>query len=234
MLSRYLLSTLSALSLLLSIVSGCPGPDCEAAHDESPAPVYLISIKPCDECHQGADQSPQRAVSTITYHRCASKSIVPYTSGSSTFWLSTPSCPSQTTVTSWMPQSDTCAAPQSGGLATKTLPAVTFTSYAPGSPPATVFLPASTPSPITHTTILSGSCVPSEIYHPGSTYWGTATQLTTVTSTIVKTESYPGPTVNNTLPASTQVVTYTRPGETIVTTLSESARTITLTTGMDL
>jgi hypothetical protein len=232
--SRYLLSTLSALSLLLSVVSGCPGPDCEAAHDASPAPVYLATTKPCDVCHHGADQPPQRAVSTITSHRCASKSIVPYTSGSSTFWLSTPSCPSQTTVTSWMPQSDTCAAPQSGGLATKTLPAVTFTSYASGSPPATVFLPASTPSPITHTTILPGSCVPSEIYHPGSTYWGTATQFTTVTSTIVKTESYPGPTVNNTLPGSTQVVTYTRPGETIVTTLSESARTITLTTGMDL
>jgi hypothetical protein len=232
--SRYLLSTLSALSLLLFVVSGCPGPDCEAAHDASPAPVYLATTKPCDVCHHGADQPPQRAVSTITSHRCASKSIVPYTSGSSTFWLSTPSCPSQTTVTSWMPQSDTCAAPQSGGLATKTLPAVTFTSYASGSLPATVFLPASTPSPITHTTILPGSCVPSEIYHPGSTYWGTATQFTTVTSTIVKTESYPGPTVNNTLPGSTQVVTYTRPGETIVTTLSESARTITLTTGMDL
>jgi hypothetical protein len=232
--SRYLLSTLSALSLLLFVVSGCPGPDCEAAHDASPAPVYLATTKPCDVCHHGADQPPQRAVSTITSHRCASKSIVPYTSGSSTFWLSTPSCPSQTTVTSWMPQSDTCAAPQSGGLATKTHPAVTFTSYASGSPPATVFLPASTPSPITHTTILPGSCVPSEIYHPGSTYWGTATQFTTVTSTIVKTESYPGPTVNNTLPGSTQVVTYTRPGETIVTTLSESARTITLTMGMDL
>jgi hypothetical protein len=223
MLSRYLLSTLLALSLLLFTVSGCPGPDCVGAYDASAASIR----------YNGEDQQIQRPVSTITSSRCTSKSAVPYTSGSSTFWLPTPSCPVQTTVTSWVPQSDTCAAPQSGGLATTTLPAVTYTSYASGSPPATVFLPASTLSAITYTTILSGSCLPNETYHPGSTFWGTATQFTTVTSTIVRTESYPGPTVVNTIPGSTQVVTYTRPGETIVTTLPGSARTITLTTGMD-
>jgi hypothetical protein len=223
MLSRYLLSTLSALSLLLSIVSGCPGPDCEGSYDASAASIR----------YHGADEQIQRPVSTITSSRCTSKSAVPYTSGSSTFWPPTPSCSVQTTVTSWVPQSDTCAAPQSGGLATTTLPAVTHTSYASGSPPATVFLPASTPSPITYTTILSGSCLSNETYHPGSTYWATATQFTTVTSTIVRNESYPGPTVVNTIPGSTQVITYTLPGETVVTTLPESARTITLTTGMD-
>jgi hypothetical protein len=202
--SRYLLSTLSALSLLLFTVSGCP--DCVGAYDASAASIR----------YHGEDQQIQRPVSTITSSRCTSKSAVPYTSGSSTFWLPTPSCPVQTTVTSWVPQSDTCAAPQSGGLAT-----------------TTVFLPASTLSPIIYTTSLSGSCLPSDVYHPGSTYWGTATQFTTVTSTTVRNESYPGPTVVKTIPGSTQVVTYTRPGETVVTTLPESARTTTFTTGMD-
>jgi hypothetical protein len=32
----------------------------------------------CDGCHHGAVQTPQRPVSTITSHRCASASIVPY------------------------------------------------------------------------------------------------------------------------------------------------------------
>ena len=232
MLSKYIPSSLLVLSLLLPTAIGCPGPDCVA--NESTAVVPFTTTKPCDGCHHGAMQLPRRPVSTITSHRCDSKSIVPYTSGSSTFWLSTPGCPSQTTVTSWIPPSDTCAAPQSGGLATRTLPAVTYTSYASGSPPATVFLPASTPSPVTHTTVLSGSCLPSEIYHPGSTFWGTATRYTTLTSTIVETETLQGPTIVDTLPGSTQVVTYTRPGETVVTTLPESARTITLTTGINL
>jgi hypothetical protein len=211
MLSRYLLSTLSALSLLLSIVSACPGPDCVGTYDASAASIH----------YHGADEQIQRPVSTITSSRCTSKSAVPYTPGSSTFWLPTPSCPVQTTVTSWVPQSDTCAAPQSGGLATLTLPAVTFTSYASGSPPATVFLPASTLSPTTYTTILSGSCLPNETYHQGSTYWATATQFTTVTSTIVRNESYPGPTV----PGPIQTIVSTQAGSTIVLTQTEPGST---------
>lgn len=163
----------------------------------------------------------QRPVSTITSSRCTSKSAVPYTSWSSTFWLPKLSCPVQTTMTSWVPQSETCAAPQSGGLATTTLPAVTFTPYASGSPPATVFLPASTLSTTTYTTILSGSCLPNETYHPGSTYWATVTQFTTVTSTIVRNESYPGPTV----PGPIQTIVSTQVGYTIILTQTEPGST---------
>jgi hypothetical protein len=170
--------------------------------------------------------------------------VVPYTSGSSTFWISTPSCPSQPTVTSWMSTNGTCAAPQSGNLITTTLPAytvtqpVTYTSYATESPPATITLSANTLPPITYTTVLPGSCSPSEVFFPGSTILGTATQLTTITSTIVQTAteysisraSYPGPMVVRTLPGSTQVITYTRPGETLVFTPYASLQIVTLTT----
>jgi hypothetical protein len=216
---RRLITTLSALSILatlasVTLASGCPGPDCLAVNQARQAPVYVTTTKPCDGCHHEPTSPRQQSIITITSRRCTTSSIVPYTSGSSTFWLSTPRCPSQPTVTSWMPQNDTCAAPQSAGQATTTLP------------------------PITFTTVLPGSCSPSEIFHPGSTVWGTVTQLTTVTSTIVQTSieysvsraSYPGPTIVSTLPGSTQVITYTRPGETLIFTPSASLRTVTWTT----
>lgn len=212
--SRRLISTLSTLSILTALAFGCPGPDCLAINQARQAPVYITTTKPCDGCHHEPTSPHQQSVVTITSRQCTSKSVVPYTSGSSTFWLSTPSCPSQPTVTSWMTQNGTCAAPQSAGRATTTLAAVTYT------------------------TVLPGSCAPSEIYYPGSTIWGTATQLTTITSTIVQTAtqysvsnaSYPGPTIVSTLPGSTQVITYTRPGETLVFTPPASLQTVTLTT----
>jgi hypothetical protein len=237
-------STLSALLIFTTLAFGCPGPDCLAINKARQVPIYVTSTKPCDECHHEPTSPLTRPVVTITSHQCASRSVVPYTSGSSTFWVSTPSCPSQPTVTSWMSTNGTCAAPQSGNLITTTLPAytvtqpVTYTSYATGSPPATVNLPPSTLPPITYTTVLPGSCSPSEVFFPGSTIWGTATQLTTITSTIVQTateysvshESYFGPTVVSTLPGSNQVITYTRPGETLFFTPSASLQIVTLTT----
>jgi hypothetical protein len=237
-------STLSALLIFTTLAFGCPGPDCLATNRARQAPVYVTSTEPCDECHHEPTSPAQRPVVTISSYQCSTRSVVPYTSGYSTFWVSTPTCPSQPTVTSWMTTNGTCAAPQSGNLVTTTLPAytvtrpVTYTSYATGSPPATVTLPASTLPPITYTTVLAGSCSPSEVYFPGSMIWGTATQLTTITSTIVQTAteysisraSYPGPTVVSTLPGSTQVITYTRPGETLVFTPSASVQIVTLTT----
>jgi hypothetical protein len=209
-----LITTLSALLILTALASGCPGPDCLAINQARQAPVYITTTKPCDGCHHEPTSPRQQSVITITSSKCTSSSVVPYTSGTSTFWFSTPSCPSQPTVTSWMSQNGTCAAPQSAGRATTTLP------------------------PITYTTVLPGSCSPSEIYYPGSTIWGTATQLTTITSTIVQTSieysvssaSYPGPTIVSTLPGSTQVITYTRPGETLIFTPPASLQTVTWTT----
>jgi hypothetical protein len=208
---RRLISTLSALSILTALAFGCPGPDCLATNQARQAPVYITATKPCDGCHHEPTSPHQQSVITITSRTCSSNSIVPYTSGSSTFWLSTPSCPSAPTVTSWMPQNATCAAPQSAGQATKTLPAVTYT------------------------TVLPESCSPSEIRYPGSTIWGTTTYLTTITSTIVQTSteysisqaSYPGPTIVSTLPGSTQVITYTRTGETLIFTPPASLQTVT-------
>lgn len=193
--SRRLISALSTLSVLTAIAFGCPGPDCLATNQARQAPVYVTTTKPCDGCHHEPTSSHQQSVITITSRQCSTKSVVPYTSGSSTFWLSTPSCPSQPTVTSWMTQDGTCVVPQSVGRTTTTLAAIAYT------------------------TVLPGSCSPSEIYYPGSTVWGTATQLTTITSTIVQTAteysishaSYPGPTVVSMLPGSTQVITYTHP-----------------------
>ena len=158
--SRRLISTLSTLSILATLTLGCPGPDCLAINQARQAPVYVTTTRPCDGCHHDSTSPARQSIITITSRQCTSKSIVPYTSGSSIFWLSTPSCPSQPTVTSWMPQNGTCAAPRSAGQATTTLPPVTFT------------------------TVLPGSCSPSEIHYPGSTIWGTATHLTTITSTI--------------------------------------------------
>lgn len=68
----------------------------------------------------------QKFVITITSRQCSSDSVVPCTSGSSTFWPSTSSCPSQPTVTSWMTRDGTCAAPQSAGRATEALPPITY------------------------------------------------------------------------------------------------------------
>jgi hypothetical protein len=203
--------TLSALLIFTTLAFGCPGPDCLATNRARQAPVYVTGTKPCDECHHEPTSPAQRPVITITSHQCASRSVVPYTSASSTFWVSTPSCPSQPTVTSWMSANGTCAAPQSGNLVTTTLPAytvtrpITYTSYVTGSPPATITLPASTLPPITYTTVLPGSCTPIEVYSPGSA-------------------------VVSTLPGSTQVITYTRPGETLVFMPSDSLRVVTLTT----
>lgn len=185
-----LVSTLFTLLILTTLAFGCPGPDCLATDRARQASAYVTTTKPCDGCHHEPTSPPQRPVITITSRQCATRSILPYTSGSSTFWLSTPSCPLQPTVTSWIPRNGTCPLP--------------------------------------------GSCSPA----PGATFWGTATQLTTVTSTIVQTSTeysvshalYPGPTVVSTLPGSTQVITYTRPGETLVFTPSASLQTITLTT----
>ena len=212
--SKRLVVTLSTLLSLTALVFGCPGPDCLAINQARQAPAYITSTEPCDQCHHEPTSPRQQSVITITSRQCTSKSIVPYTSGSSTFWLSSPSCPSQPTVTSWMSQNGTCAAAQSAGRATTTLPAVTYT------------------------TVLPESCSPSEIHYPGSTIWGTATQLTTITSTIVQTSteysvshaSYPGPTIVSTLPGSTQVITYTRPGETLVFTPPAYLQIVTWTT----
>lgn len=212
--SRRLILTLSTLFILIALAFGCPGPDCLAVNQARQAPVYITTTKPCDGCHHEPTSPRQQSVITITSRQCTSKSLVPYTSGSATFLLSTPNCPSQPTVTSWMTQSGTCPTPQSAGRATETLP------------------------PVTYTTVLPGSCSPSEIHYPGSTIWGTATYLTTITSTIVQTStehsishaSYPGPTIVSTLPGSTQVITYTRPGETLVFTPPASLQTVTFTT----
>ena len=153
--SRRLISALSTLSVLAAIAFGCPGPDCLAINQARQAPVYITITKPCDGCHHEPTSPHQQPVITITSRQCSSKSVVPYTSGSSTFWLSTPSCPSQPTVTSWMTQDGTCVAPQSAGRATTTLAAITYT------------------------TVLPGSGSPSEIYYPSSTVWGTATTIRT-------------------------------------------------------
>lgn len=111
--SRRLISTLSTLSILTALAFGCPGLDCLAINQARQAPVYITTTKPCDGCHHEPTSPHQQSITTITSRQCSSKSAVPYTSGSSTFWLSTPSCPSQPTVTSWMTQNGTCAAPQS-------------------------------------------------------------------------------------------------------------------------
>lgn len=190
---------LSILYLLLSTSQACPGPDCEETYNAPPNAAYITTTERCtgpDGCYREPTPPPQHPVVTITSHRCASKSIVPYTSSSSTFWLSSVTCSTLSAVTSWLAPNDTCIAPQSCGSASTiyqnvTLPAstalsvttvkwpITHTVFASGSAPATVTLPASTLPQATETTILQGSCAPNEIFHPASTVYGITTELTT-------------------------------------------------------
>lgn len=167
---------LSALCLLFSsaLVEACA--ECEEKGMIGVIPFAITSTVPCHDCHHQQTSPPNSPVITVTSHKCASRTVTPYTSGTSTFWVSSSSCP--------VPQSPICPAPVQASATTVfrnitqppllstilryvnvTIP-ITYTSYATGSPPATVTLPASTAIRETSYPVLS-------------TVIGTATQLTT-------------------------------------------------------
>lgn len=129
--SRHLLLALSTLYSFLTISHACPGPDCAEPHDQPLNAVYLTTTKPCMGCHHASSLPLQHPIITIMSHKCASQSVVPYTSGSSTYWVSSASCPRLPAVTSWIPANEICIAPQSCGPASTiyenvTLPASSY------------------------------------------------------------------------------------------------------------
>lgn len=247
-----LVSTLSTLLILTTLVFACPGPDCLATDRARQAPVYITTTKPCHGaiCHHEPTSPPQRPVITITSHRCATKSIIPYTSGSSTFWLSTPSCPLQPTVTSWMPRSGTCPLPVWGtathlttiistivqtsteySIAHASYPGPTVVSTLPGStqvitytrPGETlVFTPSASLQTITLTT--DGATMTQTQAASSVTYTSIqAPSYYTVTTSI------DALTLTTVLAAPTQVVTESLPGQTVVITRTLPAVTQYLT-----
>lgn len=177
---------LSALCLLFfsALVEACP--ECEAMGMIGYAPYAVTTTIPCHNCHHDQPTSPpQPPAITLTEHKCSSRTITPYTSGTATYLVS--SC-TPTTITAWTTQNATCPGPVQASATTVyqniTQPAlvstvlryvnitvpVTYTSYASGSPPATVTLPASTAWQYT---------VRETSYPVLSTVLGTTTQLTT-------------------------------------------------------
>lgn len=110
----------------------CPGPDCE----KGPVPVYTTTTKPCDECEH------EKPTSTCTTQR----TVIPYTSGSSTFYIHTTTLTEHATCETTPPQyceNKTKTVYQNGtGVAPAEVSTVsltqTITSWKKGPAPATV------------------------------------------------------------------------------------------------
>ncbi|KAK0265837.1 hypothetical protein LTS09_001074 [Friedmanniomyces endolithicus] len=225
-----------ALFCFLSHVAATAAPcvECEEGM-EMPAPVIITTTEPCCECGECEEMpmtTPAVFISTVSV--CAAttpqSSIIPYTSGSSTYWVSScvPSTlwytPSATTM--WYTQNAsalTCAPETS---------VVYSTTTAPGSgsclPPSTITLPATTST--ASTTIYSNGTAP-----PAQTV------VTTAVSTVFSYRSGTAPpaqtiTVTSTQGYTTEVdftsdVYTTLPGVTVTGSTTVISTTTSLTTG---
>ncbi|KAK1084237.1 hypothetical protein LTR33_002780 [Friedmanniomyces endolithicus] len=224
-----------ALFCFLSHVAATAAPclECEEGM-EMPPPVIIITTEPCCECGECEEMpmtTPAVFISTVSV--CAAttvqSSIIPYTSGSSTYWVSScvPSTlwytPSATTM--WYTQNAsalTCAPETS---------VVYSTTTAPGSgsclQPSTITLPATTST--ASTTIYSiGTAPPAQ------------TVITTAVSTVFSYQSGTAPpaqtvTVTSTQGYTTEVdftsdVYTTLPGVTVTGSTTVISTTTSLTT----
>ncbi|KAK5163928.1 uncharacterized protein LTR77_010323 [Saxophila tyrrhenica] len=178
-LSFFFLAFFSPISLASAVPDALPCPECEdeppvpvqlepcheCEHMHPPPPVYVTTTEDCDECeHNHPKTTPFVFTSTISTCRrqTTSHSFTPYTSGSSTFFLS--SC-KPTTLTKTQhracetPSPSTITAP--GSISTKTLfgngTAVTITSYRNNTAPANTITVVSTKWQPGKTTTIAGS-----------------------------------------------------------------------------
>ncbi|KAK0278633.1 hypothetical protein LTR35_004332 [Friedmanniomyces endolithicus] len=240
-----------ALFCFLSHVTATAAPclECEEGM-EMPAPVIVTTTEPCCECGECEEMpmtTPAVFISTVSV--CAAttpqSSIIPYTSGSSTYWISScvPSTlwytPSATTM--WYTQNAsvlTCAPETS---------VVYSTTTAPGSgsclPPSTITLPATTST--ASTIIYSNGTAPpaqtvtvistqgyttevdftSDVYTtlPGLTVTGSTTVISTTTSL---TTGASDPSDKPQVPADCPLVT-----STIVQTQTATTTTLSISPG---
>ncbi|TKA73603.1 hypothetical protein B0A55_05715 [Friedmanniomyces simplex] len=229
-----------ALFCFLSHVAAtaAPCPECEEGM-EMPPPVIITATEPCCECGECEDMpmtTPAVFVSTVSV--CAAttvqSSIIPYTFGSSTFWISScvPSTlwytPSATTL--WYTQNATAPTCAPATSVTITLPATTSiastTIYANGSaPPAQTIVSTAvsmvyqsgTPPPAQTATYTTVSTVYS--YESG-------TPPLAQTVTVISTQGY-----TSELDFTSQIYT-TLPGVTVTgsTTIVSTTTSLTTTT----
>jgi len=179
-------------------------PCCECGECEdmmpTPAPVIVTKTEPCCECGECDEMPSTPAVLTSTISVCGTtshKSILPYTSGSATFWMS--SCVPSTLW--WTPSPSTMWYTRN----------VTASTCAPAN---TVTLPGSTAISTTTSTVIryNNGTAP-----PAQTVTVTATSLQGYTSTMYSTSdiftTLPGVTVtgSTTVVSTTTSLTTGRP-----------------------
>ena len=153
------MSVVTALSFAFLLVFS-PLTSVSAAPEAKPPPVYVTTTEPCDECEY--EQPTQ--VHTVSTSTCTtSRSVIPYTSGSATYYITTKTLTEQATCetspqgygetetvtsTKTMYGNNTNVAPVGISTIQVTVPTTeteTVTSWKRGKPPATVTLVSTQP-----------------------------------------------------------------------------------------
>lgn len=131
------MSVVTALSLAFLLIfsplisaSAIACPECE---EGQPPPVYVTKTEPCDECEHEKPTPYVPSALTSTISTCRSRrSVIPYTSGSSTFYISTTTLTEQGTCKTHTKQG-TCETVTAAGSTLTTTSVRTATVYKNGT-----------------------------------------------------------------------------------------------------